>query len=102
MATEDIRVENGHVTVERPVEHKDNVDVDLTTVESVYFERSLDSKADGALVLNTRDGKAHLIRVANDDADDVLGPIYKAWRGSRKDAVEDAPDLLSALESSDK
>lgn len=99
MATEDIHVENGRLTVERPVAHKDNIDVDLTTVEQVYFERSLDPNADGALVLHTRDGESHLIRVANEDTDAVLGQVYDAWRGSRKDAVADAPDLFSTMDA---
>lgn len=87
MATEDIRIDGGRLTVER-AEHKENVDVELADVEQVYFERSPDPTADGALVLTTADGKEHLIRVANDDVDEALSTVYDAWKPSEEEAIE--------------
>ena len=98
MGTEDIRIEGGRLTVDRPVAHKSNIDVDMSTVEQVHFERSPDPQADGALVLTTRDGESHLIRVSNED-DHILGEVYDAWRGARKDSTRDQPDLLSELDN---
>lgn len=98
MGTEDIRIEGGRLTVERPVAHKDNIDVDMSTVESVYFERSPDAAADGALVLTTRDGENHLIRVSNED-DHIYADVYDAWRAARVDSTKGQPDLLSELDN---
>jgi hypothetical protein len=94
MATEDIRIDGSHLTVDRPVEHKGNVDVDLAEVEQVYVERSPDPAADGALVLTTGDGIAHLIRVSNDDIEDVMAKVYDAWP---KGPDLSQPDLLSEI-----
>ncbi len=87
MGTEDIRILDGHLTVERPVVHKDDIDISLSDVDDVSLERSPDPSADSALVVTTKDGTAHLIRVANDDIDDVWVAVHEAWRSSTKEEV---------------
>lgn len=103
MGTEDYRIEDGHFKVDR-VETKPSLNVDLASVEEVYFERSVDPAGDGALVLTTRDGESHLIRVSNEDDDTVLGELYDNWRSARKEAVAGTEDLLSTMDeqSADK
>lgn len=91
MATEDIRIENGRVLVER-IEGKENIDVELSKVDVVTFTRGVGG-GDGALVFSTEDGES-LIRVANDDAPEVLERIYAA----KGDGDKDQPDLLAELE----
>lgn len=85
MATEDIKIEGGHLKVER-FGTKQNVDVALSDVDSVTYVRSGDPTADGSLILHLKNGyntdpsgesaavivKDVVIRVANDDAGDVL------------------------------
>lgn len=97
MATEDIRVEDGRLTVERPA--KDSTDIDLLDVRTLSFERSSDPTADGALWLKMHDGAEHVIRVSNEDVDNVLPDVYDAWRSSRKEAADSSPDLLSTMET---
>ena len=70
MATEDIRIEDGHVKVDR-VEYKSNVDVALSDVESVSYTRGARGGT-GALVLNLKNGGNELIRVEAEDAGRVL------------------------------
>jgi hypothetical protein len=91
MATEDIRFEDGHLVVER-FGTKQNVDVALSDVDSISFVRSADIFAEGALILHLKKGivldesgegasvvqKDVVIRVANDDAGDVLSAIKGA------------------------
>jgi hypothetical protein len=78
MATEDIRFNDGRITVDR-AGNKENVDVAVSDVESVTFARSAgnDPQGDGSLVLHTGDGDV-VIRVANDDAGKVLASLGKA------------------------
>lgn len=96
MATEDIRIEGGRLTVERPV--KPNTDVNLVEVKEIRFERSSDPTADGALQLIMYDGAEHVIRVSNDDVDEVLPDVYDKWRVGRREAADETPDLLSEIE----
>jgi hypothetical protein len=69
MATEDIKIQDGRITVER-VGEKPNVDVAVSDVESVTFTRSV-WNGPGALVLHTANGD-EVIRVENEDASEAL------------------------------
>lgn len=73
MASEDVRIENGHVKVDRVGVNKSNVDIALSEVESFDFHRGgeADGQSDGALVLHTKNGGI-VIRVADHDAGKVL------------------------------
>jgi len=99
MATEDIKIEDGYIRVDR-FGTKRNVDVALSDVDSLDFVRSGDVTADGALILHTKKGyvldetgdgaaitlKDVVIRVANDDAGEVISAIKSA--GAKKAAPE--------------
>lgn len=76
MATEDIRIEDGRIKVDR-FGTKRNVDVAASDVDSVTFVRSGDPTGDGSLVLHTKDGDV-VIRVANDDAGKALASVRDA------------------------
>jgi hypothetical protein len=86
MASEDIRIEDGRIKVER-VDTKEDVDVAVSDVDSVTFIRSggIDPAHDGALVLGTANGNV-VIRVANDDAGKVLKAVYDAQSPKEKAA----------------
>lgn len=92
MATEDIKVNNGRITVER-IGDKENVDVAASDVDSVTFTRSV-WEGPGALVLHTKEGDV-VIRVENDDADDALEIV----RGVVK---KETASELGAASASDK
>jgi hypothetical protein len=81
MATEEIRVEDDRIKVDR-IGTKTNVDVAVSDVDSVTFVRSGDPTADGSLILHTDNGDV-VIRVANDDAGKVLKLVRDA-AGSKK------------------
>lgn len=78
MATEDIRIEDGRIKVER-AGNKENVDVAVSDVDSFAFTRGGEAQgqSDGALVLYTKDGYV-VIRVADDEAGEVLQRVYDA------------------------
>lgn len=87
MATEDIKVQDGHIIVER-AEHKDNVDVVASDVDSITFTRGV-MGGTGALVLHTTKGDV-LIRVENDDANDAVSVVRSAVREKpAEDQVEE-------------
>jgi hypothetical protein len=69
MATEDVRVENGRIKVDR-VETKESIDVAVSDVESVSYTRGAMGYT-GALVLHTEDCD-YIIRVETADAGKVL------------------------------
>ncbi len=75
MATEDIRIEDGRILVER-AEHKVDVDVAVSDVELVTFTRGVGGGA-GALLLHTVNGDV-LIRVDNEDAGKALTALRTA------------------------
>lgn len=79
MATEDIKVENGRIKVER-FGDKENVDVAASDVDSVTFTRSV-WNGPGALVLHTDKGDV-VIRVENDDADEALALVQESGKKS--------------------
>lgn len=83
--TEDIKVENGHIIVER-AEWKQDVDVAVSDVESVSFTSSGVGGGAGALVLHTKNGD-EVIRVENDDAGKALKIVYGALDKSTKDST---------------
>jgi hypothetical protein len=89
MATEDIRIEDGKITVER-IEGKANVDVALSDVELVTFTRGVGGGT-GALLLHTDKGDI-LIRVENDDAPKLLTDIREARGDNRDDAKAESQD----------
>jgi hypothetical protein len=80
MATETIKVEDGKVLVERTGPNKSNLEVSLSDVESVSFERGGEGEgqSDGTLSLFTKDGQHFPIRVADDEAGKYLKKIYDA------------------------
>lgn len=78
--TEDVTVDNGRLKVAR-VEGKEDVDVDLSNVESVHYERSVLNGVDGALVLHRKDrpyDNLIVIRVDAEDAEDVYARVLDA------------------------
>jgi hypothetical protein len=85
MATEDIKVRDGRIQVER-VAGKDNVDVAASDVDSVTFTRG-GWGGTGALVLHTENGDV-VIRVENDDAGEAL----KKVRAVVKEDNEEEPE----------
>lgn len=93
MATEDIRIEDGRILVDR-AGTKPNVDVATSDVDSVTFTRSGgDGQADGALVLHTDNGDV-VIRVANDDA----GKALTLLRDNKVGNKESEQEIGAALE----
>jgi len=96
MATEDIKVRDGRITVER-IEGKENVDVAVSDVDSVTFARS-SFGGPGALVLETAKGNV-VIHVENDDAGKALSLVRSALK---KDEQPAAPTKTRATASSDK
>lgn len=79
MATEDIKVKDGRIQVER-LGDKENVDVAASDVDSVTFTRSV-WNGPGALILHTEEGDV-VIRVENDDADEALALVTEAGKKS--------------------
>jgi hypothetical protein len=77
MATEDIKVKDGRIQVER-LGDKENVDVAASDVDSVTFTRSV-WNGPGALILHTEEGDV-VIRVENDDADEALALVNEAGK----------------------
>lgn len=77
MATEDIKVQDGHITVQR-AGSKENVDVAASDVDSVTFTRGV-WNGPGALVLHTVKGDV-VIRVDNDDAGEALSLVHSVVR----------------------
>lgn len=101
--TEKLNVsEDGRLTVER-VEGKQSIDLDLSTVDEVYFEAAPVLDRPGALVLVDLDGEKHVIRVDNEDAGDALaqvrGPIV-AGRDARREQARpsDEPAAIDVRE----
>jgi len=90
MATETIKIENGTLTVERNAPGKQNLEVSLSDVDSVGFERGgeAEGKSDGSLIIYTKDGTAHPIRVADNEAGKYLKALYEA---NEKPAAKAAP-----------
>lgn len=86
MTTEDIRIEDGRILVER-AGNKPNVDVAASDVDSVSFVRGGEAEGHsvGALVLHTKDGDV-VIRVADDEAGEALKLVRDAGVG---DSVEE-------------
>ncbi len=74
MATETVKVEDGKLVVERFGPGKSNLEVSLSDVDSVSFERGGEGEgqSDGTLTLFTKDGDYFPIRVADDEAGKVL------------------------------
>lgn len=88
MATEDIRIEDGRIVVER-AGTKPNVDVAASDVDSVSFVRGGEAQGEsiGALVLHTKDGDV-VIRVADDDAGEALKLVRDAGVNDKEDETE--------------
>lgn len=76
--TEKLTVKDGRLKVER-VEGKESLDIDLSKVDTVYFERSPMPTYPGALVLVTDEGQK-VVRVDNDDAAEVMKKIQPSLR----------------------
>lgn len=81
MSTEDIKVEAGHIKVER-AGNKPNVDVPVSNVENVSFTRGV-WDGPGTLVLHTKNGEIP-IRVENDDAGQALKLVTGALKKEEK------------------
>lgn len=88
MATEDIKVEDGRIVVER-VGNKSNVDVPVSDVDTVSFTRGGEANgaSDGALVLSTKKHGDVVIRVADHEAGDVLKKLYAALEKPKEKAA---------------
>lgn len=78
MATETIKVENGTLIVERSGLYTPTLEVSLSDIDSVSFERGGEgeNQSDGTLTLFTKDGDYFPIRVADDEAGEALKLIY--------------------------
>lgn len=78
MPTEDIKIQDGKIVVDRIDPYKNNVDVALSDVDSVSFVRGgeADGQSDGSLILHTKKDGDVVIRVADDDAGKVLTKVY--------------------------
>lgn len=77
MATEDIKVQDGRIVVER-VGNKQNVDVAVSDVESVSYIRGF-ANATGALVLHTK-SQDFVINVEVEDAGAALALVNNAGK----------------------
>jgi len=100
MASEDIKVQNGRLVVER-AGNKQNVDVPVSDVDSVSFHRGgeVNGASDGSLVLHTKNGDV-VIRVADDEAGKALKVVYGALE-SPKETKKAAPKDDSANANSE-
>jgi hypothetical protein len=80
MATEPIKINNGSLTVQRNVPGKSDLEISLSDLESVSFERGGEANgaSDGTLVLFTKEGDRHTVRVADDEVGKYLKLIYDA------------------------
>jgi hypothetical protein len=97
MATEDIKVQDGHIIVER-AGNKENVNVAASDVDSVTFTRGV-WDGPGALVLHTTKGDV-VIRVDNEDAGDALSIVRSVVR--EETANEQAAENEQAPESNEE
>jgi hypothetical protein len=91
--SESITVKGGRVTVAR-AEHKDDVDVDLSNVESVHYERPV-MGGTGALVIRERDSDEDVvIRVDEEDAPEALSAIVAGipTNSATENQAEPAPE----------
>ena len=91
MATEPIKIENGTLTVTRVGRNKSDLEVSLSDVESVSFERGGEgeNQSDGTLVLFTKSGDRHTVRVADNEVGKYLKAVYDA-KDSKPTAKEKA------------
>jgi hypothetical protein len=80
MASEKIKVDNGNLVVDRSGVNKSTLEIPLSDVDSVSFERGGEGEgqSDGTLVLNTKDGDRYTVRVADDEVGKYLKQIYSA------------------------
>jgi len=80
MATENLKIEDGKLVADRSGVNKSNLEVSLSDVESVSFERGGEGEgqSDGSLVLFTKDGNRHVVRVADHEAGKYLKAVYDA------------------------
>lgn len=80
MASENLKLENGQLLVERVGPLKSTLEISLSDVDSVSFERGGEGEgqSDGALVLFTKDGNRHVVRVADNEAGKYLKAVYDA------------------------
>lgn len=93
MATEDIKVQDGRITVER-AGNKENVDVAASDVDSVTFTRGV-WDGPGALVLHTTKGDV-VIRVDNDDAGEALSIVRSAVKEDVPESNEESTPVPAA------
>lgn len=80
MATETVKVKDGKLVVERTGLFTPTLEVSLSDVDSVAFERGGEGEgqSDGTLTLFTKNGDYFPIRVADNEAGKVLKLIYDA------------------------
>jgi len=80
MASENLKIADGNLVVNREGVNKSNLEVSLSDVESVSFERGGEGEgqSDGTLVLFTKDGNRHTVRVADHEAGKYLKAIYES------------------------
>lgn len=84
MATETVKVENGNLIVTRSAPGKDDLEVSLSDVESVSFERGGEGEgqSDGTLILFTKDNR-YTVRIADNEAGKYLKLIYDGAENSK-------------------
>ena len=88
--TEEYTVRGGRLVVDRP-DHKESIDLDLSTVENVSFTRGV--WGEGALVLSTEDGGEYTVNVSNEDGPEAVADVR-----SGQSTQDDEPDLLDLIE----
>lgn len=88
MASEAIKVNDGTLLVERTGPGKSNLEVSLSDVDSVSFERGGEEEgnSDGTLSLFTKKGEVHTVRVADSEVGKYLKQIYAAKEEKPKQA----------------
>jgi hypothetical protein len=92
MSTEDIKVKDGRITVER-IGEKQNVDVAVSDVDSVTYARGW-ALGPGALILHTDDGDV-VIRVDHEDAGDALALVNGAIKKESATEVKQKPAVTA-------
>jgi hypothetical protein len=80
MATEKIKVDGNKLVVERTGPGKSDLELSLSDVDSVSFERGGEgeNQSDGTLTLFTKNGESYPVRVSDNEVGKYLEPIYAA------------------------
>lgn len=94
MASENIKIDNGVLVVSRNTPGKLDLEISLSDVDSVSFERGGegDNQSDGTLVIFTKDEDRHTVRIADNEVGKYLKQIYEAQKPAPKPVAAKASD----------